>query len=42
MAEPLVWYASYGSNLSRARLMTYIRGGVPPGRAAEYAHKGWH
>jgi len=26
-----VWYASYGSNLSRARFLTYLRGGRPPG-----------
>lgn len=27
----LVWYASYGSNCSRARFLTYLRGGRPPG-----------
>ena len=27
----LVWYASYGSNLLRARFLAYIRGGPPPG-----------
>ena len=26
-----VWYVSYGSNMSRARLTAYLRGGVPPG-----------
>jgi len=26
-----VWYASYGSNLNRARFLTYLRGGTPPG-----------
>ena len=26
-----VWYASYGSNLSRERFMCYIQGGKPPG-----------
>ncbi len=31
MSEELVWYASYGSNLSGARFMVYIRGGSPPG-----------
>ena len=24
-----VWYASYGSNLQRERLMCYIKGGTP-------------
>ncbi|MEM9467380.1 MAG: histone deacetylase, partial [Actinomycetota bacterium] len=27
----LVWYASYGSNCSRERFLTYLRGGRPPG-----------
>jgi hypothetical protein len=27
----LVWYVSYGSNLNRARFMTYIEGGSIPG-----------
>lgn len=27
----LVWYVSYGSNLSQARLTVYLEGGVPPG-----------
>jgi hypothetical protein len=26
-----VWYVSYGSNMSEARLAAYIEGGVPPG-----------
>ncbi|HYA13186.1 MAG TPA: hypothetical protein VEF33_02490 [Syntrophales bacterium] len=26
---PLVWYASYASNLSKKRFLCYIRGGVP-------------
>jgi hypothetical protein len=35
-AQPLpqegdVWYVSYGSNMSEARLAAYIEGGVPPG-----------
>jgi hypothetical protein len=30
-AVKLVWYASYGSNLKRARFMCYIKGGIPPG-----------
>ena len=28
---PLVWYAGYGSNLSRGRFMSYISGGTPAG-----------
>ncbi len=34
MSKPqpsLVWYVSYGSNLNRARFLTYILGGTPPG-----------
>ncbi len=27
----LVWYANYGSNLSRDRFLCYIRGGTPKG-----------
>ncbi len=27
----LVWYVSYGSNLHRARFLSYLRGGVMPG-----------
>ena len=35
-AQPLpqdgdVWYVSYGSNMSEARLSAYLEGGVPPG-----------
>ncbi len=35
-AQPLpregdVWYVSYGSNMSGARLTAYLEGGVPPG-----------
>lgn len=26
-----VWYAAYGSNMSHARFLTYLRGGRPPG-----------
>ena len=36
--EDRVWYASYGSNLSAARLATYLVGGVPPG--GTIAHPG--
>ena len=28
---PLVWYVSYGSNMSGARLASYLAGGVPAG-----------
>lgn len=31
----LVWYASYGSNCSRARFLTYLRGGRPDGSDRE-------
>lgn len=31
LSNDLVWYASYGSNLSIDRFMTYIEGGVAPG-----------
>lgn len=31
MAESLVWYASYGSNMDASRMMCYIRGGTPKG-----------
>jgi hypothetical protein len=44
-AQPLpregdVWYVSYGSNMSEARLAAYLEGGVPPGgnRANPGAH----
>ena len=29
--EGEVWYVSYGSNMSEARLAAYLEGGVPPG-----------
>jgi hypothetical protein len=32
-----VWYVSYGSNMSRARLECYIAGGRPPGAGRTYA-----
>lgn len=32
----LLWYASYGSNLSRARFDCYLRGGRPPGANRAY------
>jgi hypothetical protein len=32
----LVWYVSYGSNLNRARFMTYIEGGNIPGNDVVY------
>lgn len=35
-ADPLVWYAAFGSNLSRERLACYLRGGVPRGAVREY------
>lgn len=31
LPERDVWYVSYGSNMSEARLTAYIEGGVPPG-----------
>jgi hypothetical protein len=31
-----VWYAAYGSNLSRERFGVYLRGGTPVGGAHEY------
>jgi hypothetical protein len=34
--DALVWYASFGSNLSRARLGCYIAGGTPTGTRREY------
>lgn len=34
--DPLVWYASFGSNLSRARLGCYITGGTPVGARRAY------
>ncbi len=35
-ADPLVWYAAFGSNLSTARLGCYLAGGVPRGASREY------
>ncbi len=35
-ADPLVWYAAFGSNLSTARLACYLRGGTPRGAARAY------
>lgn len=32
-----VWYAAYGSNMSRERFDCYIRGGRPPGGARTYS-----
>ena len=34
---PLVWYASYGSNMYAARLRCYLEGGTPPGAQRGYA-----
>lgn len=31
-----VWYVSYGSNMSRARLLCYLQGGCPPGAQRTY------
>lgn len=31
-----VWYASYGSNLSRNRFLTYIQGGTPEGSSTNH------
>jgi len=31
-----VWYASYGSNMSAARLACYLAGGCPPGASRTY------
>jgi len=33
----LVWYVSYGSNMSAERFHYYIRGGRPPGAARSYS-----
>ncbi|MFC7362686.1 histone deacetylase [Nocardioides astragali] len=35
-ADPRVWYAAFGSNLSTERLACYLRGGVPRGAVREY------
>ena len=32
-----MWYAAYGSNLDRARMLCYVQGGCPPGAARTYA-----
>jgi hypothetical protein len=32
----VIWYAAYGSNLSRERFDVYVRGGTPKGGAHEY------
>jgi hypothetical protein len=32
----VIWYAVYGSNLSRTRFDIYLRGGVPEGATHEY------
>jgi hypothetical protein len=34
--DPLVWYASFGTNLSRARLGCYLGGGTPVGASRAY------
>ena len=36
MSSTDLWYVSYGSNMSRARLACYIEGGQPPGSAISY------
>ena len=36
MSEALVWYISYGSNMSRGRLACYLQGGRPPGAFVTY------
>jgi hypothetical protein len=36
MDQSRVWYAAYGSNLSRERFDVYIRGGVPEGSTHAY------
>lgn len=33
---PLVWYASYGSNMYSARLRCYLEGGTPSGARRNY------
>jgi hypothetical protein len=32
----VIWYAAYGSNMSRVRFDVYLKGGVPEGAAHEY------
>lgn len=34
--DPLVWYAAFGTNLSRERLACYLEGGRPRGAARSY------
>lgn len=36
MSQALVWYVSYGSNMSRDRLACYLQGGRPPGAHVTY------
>ncbi|SDR71805.1 hypothetical protein SAMN04489751_0198 [Brevibacterium sandarakinum] len=36
MSQALVWYVSYGSNMSRDRLACYLQGGRPPGAFVTY------
>lgn len=36
MTRQLVWYAAYGSNLSRVRFAHYLRGGTPVGAKHTY------
>lgn len=36
VSETLVWYVSYGSNMSRERLACYLQGGRPPGAQVTY------
>ena len=33
----MIWYAGYGSNLSRDRFACYVEGGTPPGAGRTYA-----
>ena len=35
-SKDLVWYASYGSNMSSARFLCYVQGGTPKGSARTY------
>ncbi|MBA3233106.1 MAG: histone deacetylase [Propionibacteriales bacterium] len=35
--EPQVWYASYGSNMSRSRFLHYLQGGRPDGSTRDYS-----
>lgn len=37
MAETLVWYAAYGSNVDQARFLTYLTGGPVPGTEHQQA-----